>query len=114
MKCLGFTFFEKDQLDPSVLVPLSQAKRHETVEAEYARRQSEELKRQSDGSIDKKVDGKEGDSELGQATNQVLSRYTIEGLRQEVTSEVGPSGQDTSYDCEFYDGREVCKADHEQ
>lgn len=114
MKFLGFAFFEKDQPDPSVLVPLSQAKRHETVEAEYARRQSEEQKCQSDGSIDKKVNGKNGDSELGLTTNRMLSPYTIEGLRQEVTSEVGPSGQDTSYDCEFCHGGEVCKADRKQ
>ena len=42
MKFLSFTFFEKDSPDPSVLIPLTQAKRHETVEAEYARRQSAE------------------------------------------------------------------------
>ena len=107
MKFLSFTFFEKDKPDPFVLVPLAQAKRHETVEAEYARRQSVEQRRQSDTCVGKGLNGKKygSESELGRSANPLHSPYTIEGLREEVTNDVATSGHDTAYDCEFCCGR---------
>jgi hypothetical protein len=107
MKFLSFTFFEKDKPDPSVLVSLAQAKRHETVEAEYAGRQSAEQRRQSDTYAGKGLSGKKdgSESELGRSTNPLHSPYTIEGLREEVTNDLATSGHDTAYDCEFCGGR---------
>jgi hypothetical protein len=108
MKFLGFTFFEKDKPDPSVLIPLSQAKRHETVEAEYARRQSEEERRPGSGGrkgLNGKKDG--SDSELGRSTSPLRSPYTIEGLREEVTNDLA-TGHDTAYDCESCMAEEAC------
>jgi hypothetical protein len=101
MKFLGLEFFTKDAPDPSVLVPLAQAKRHSTVEADYARRRSEEGHRVSNADDKDPGAKKDGsDSELGRADSPAHSMYSIEGLREECMRDVVASGQDSSYDCE--------------
>lgn len=100
--------FAKESVDkyPGVLVPLAQAKRHETVEAEYARRYSSEGQRP--GSLSKKEDSADekgadaqGNLETGHTRPVWNGQYTIEGLRAEINEDVAASGHDSSYDCEF-------------
>lgn len=105
------SLFTKDHVDnyQGVLVPLSSAKRHPTVEAEYARRRSAEG-RNSDGTPgtpvqEKKVEGKGSDTEDGvmRTTSANYSPYTIEGLRAEIMEDADSgSGGDTAYDRKFY------------
>jgi hypothetical protein len=102
MKFPGLEFFEKEELDQSVLVPLSQAKRHKVVEAEYARRHSEEQKHQGalgDGKDTK--DGSESEEGVMRMSSLEYSPYTIEGLRAEVMEDMKTNGYDTAYDSEF-------------
>ena len=98
MKYLGLEFFEEDKLDPNVLVPLSQAKRHQVVEVEYQRRQSEEKNRSGDGR-DKK-DGSESEESGLTMSSAEYSPYTIKGLRAEVMEDMKNSGHDSVYDSE--------------
>lgn len=101
MKFLGITLFEKDSVDKyeGVLVPLATAQRHPTVEAEYARRHSEEGER-SEGS-DQPTAVKDDEAKAGQSTanREWNGTYTIEGLREEVMDDVGAGGHDSAYDC---------------
>ena len=79
-----------------VLVPLANAQRHSTVEADYARRRSEDEQNHSDGDL---ASGKkEADEKAGVNPNSVGAMYTVEGLRKEIEAEVGAGGADTSYD----------------
>lgn len=108
--------FQKESVDNyhGVLVPLSQAKRHESVEAEYARRFSHDGARPGSASGSKKKDsdddgaaapGGKGDEETGRGAPAGAiwdGAYTVEMLREEVTNDVAASGHDTAYDCEFY------------
>jgi hypothetical protein len=101
--------FQKESVDnyPGVLVPLAHARRHHTVEAEYARRYSQE----GEAAAPEASDSKKGASEDGKEAENVrdveASRlrgvwdrtYTIEGLREEVNEDVAASGHDSSYDC---------------
>jgi len=79
-----------------VLVPLANAQRHSTVEAEYARRRSEDAANRSDGDI---AQGKkEADEKASVSPNNNSAMYTVEGLRNEIAAEVGAGGADTPYD----------------
>ena len=103
--------FQKESLDnyQGVLVPLAQAKRHETVEAEYARRFSHDGRPVSP-TPSKKNDSPDGgrapdgkvDEEGARAPAGGIwdGAYTVEMLREEVTNDVAASGHDTAYDCE--------------
>ena len=99
--------FQKESVDnyQGVLVPLATAQRHPTVAAEYARRQSAEgpsSDEVADGPAKKeKTTTSANDSENGvmRTTSAGYSPYTIEGLRAEVTEEVGAGGYDSAYDC---------------
>jgi len=99
--------FQKESIDnyQGVLVPLAQAQRHPTVAAEYARRRSAE-----GGSSDEVADDSakkakittgadDGENGVIRTTSAGYSPYTIEGLRAEVTEEVGAGGYDNAYDC---------------
>jgi hypothetical protein len=102
MKFLGANFFEKDKLDSNVLVPLSQAQRHKTVEAEYQRRQSEEQMRQAGlGEGKDKKDGSDTEKQARPLSSSLHSPYTIEGLRAEVMEDMRNSGHDSVYDSEL-------------
>lgn len=102
MKFLGANFFEKDKLDSNVLVPLSQAQRHKTVEAEYQRRQSEEQMRQAGlGEGKDKKDGSDTEKRARPLSSSLHSPYTIEGLRAEVMEDMRTSGHDSVYDSEL-------------
>jgi hypothetical protein len=99
--------FQKASVDnyQGVLVPLAQAQRHPTVAAEYARRRSAEGRSSDEVAVDpakkdKTTTGAD-DSENGvmRTTSAGYSPYTIEGLRAEVTEEVGAGGHDIAYDC---------------
>lgn len=100
--------FRKESVDnyQGVLVPLAQAKRHQTVEAEYARRFSSEGVGNSISPPGEKKDG-EGklvvDDEEGNAPARARvwdGSYTVEMLRDEVNADIAASGHDSSYDCE--------------
>jgi hypothetical protein len=92
----------KDYQD--VLVPLANAPRHPTVEAEYARRRSAE-RHGSVGDLTgaKKEARNENSGEEGvmRTTSHNYSPYTIEGLRVEVVEDLASSGHDSSYDCKL-------------
>jgi hypothetical protein len=98
-----------------VLVPLSRAKRHETVEAEYARRYSLEgrpispsgSKKDEDAQKDKAIDEETGAPTQSRVWDGV---YTVETLREEVNADVAASGHDSSYDCEYIPGEVPCNA----
>lgn len=91
--------FQKETISKyeGVLVPLEQAQRHSTVEADYARRRSAEGAADTDSGR-KHAEGKEGTSaEEGRHTG-VWNPYTIEGLRAEVNEDVVASGHNSAYD----------------
>lgn len=100
--------FHKDSVNDyqDVLVPLDQAQRHPSVEAEYARRRSADGKNgESDG--EKKVrplNASENSGEEGvmRTSSTNYSPHTVEGLRAEVMEDVAASGHDTAYDCKLY------------
>jgi hypothetical protein len=103
--------FQKEAVDnyQGVLVPLAQAKRHETVEAEYARRYSQEgrgLSPSGSKKDDDAQDNKAVDEEGAAPTRPRVwdGVYTIETLREEVNADAATSGHDTSYDCEYSRG----------
>jgi hypothetical protein len=90
---------QKDSIDDykGVLVPLSQANRHPTVAAEYARRRSNEGRSENSDDLTYGPGPKpeeEGDV-MVTAGNDM---YTIDGLRAEVQNE---SEGDSAYDCEL-------------
>ena len=115
MKFRGISFFEKNKLDPNVLVPLSQARRHKTVEAEYQRRQSEEQKRQAEFGDDKtKKDGSDCEQGVRSLSSSEYSPYTIEGLRAEVMEDMRAGGHGSAYDSKFSGGKRCVVADSEQ
>lgn len=107
--------FQKETVDlyPGVLVPLAQAKRHETVEAEYARRYSLEgrpasaaSKKEDGGDVDggapetkeskeTKLADEEGSPTRSRAWDGV---YTVDMLRDEINADVAASGHDGAYD----------------
>jgi hypothetical protein len=92
----------KDYQD--VLVPLANAPRHPTVEAEYARRRSAERPGNvGDLTGAKKEARNENSGEEGvmRTTSHNYSPYTIEGLRAEVVEDLASSGHDSSYDCKL-------------
>jgi len=80
---------------PGVLVPLANAQRHSTVEADYARRRSEDEQNRSDGDLAPK---KDADEKAPVDLNSDRAMYTVEGLRREIESEAVPGGVDTPYD----------------
>ena len=84
-------------------MPLAQAKRHETVEAEYARRFSQEGGGLSPSGSKKEDDNKAVDEEGAAPTRSRVwdGAYTVEMLRDEVNSDVAASGHDSAYDCEY-------------
>jgi hypothetical protein len=93
-----------------VLVPLSQAKRHSTIEAEYARRKSAEKLPTADSAnptdpndpppdYEKKDDG--GEEGVIRTNGAGYDPYTLEGLRAEVNEDVAASGHDSAYDRKF-------------
>lgn len=94
---------------PGVLVPLAHAKRHPTVEAEYARRYSQEGEAAASEASDSKKraseDGKEAENVADVEASRVRGvwdgTYTIEGLREEINEDVAASGHDSAYDCKF-------------
>jgi hypothetical protein len=104
--------FQKESIDnyQGVLVPLATAQRHPTVAAEYARRRSAEGRSvsaesrappnydaaQKDKDASKSDDGEGG---IMRTTSAGYSPYTVEGLRAEVTEEVGAGGSNSAYDC---------------
>lgn len=98
--------FQKETVDnyQGVLVPLAQAKRHETVEAEYARRFSQDgpglgvsPPNEKKDDENKKVD-EEG---AAPARSRVWDgTYTVEMLRDEINNDVSTSGRDSAYDRE--------------
>jgi hypothetical protein len=98
--------FHKDSVKDyqDVLVPLANAQRHPTVEAEYARRRSAEG-HGSTGDFNgaKKEVRNESSGEEGvmRTTSHKYSPYTIEGLRAEVVEDLASSGHDSSYDCKL-------------
>lgn len=98
--------FQKESVDnyQGVLVPLAQAKRHQTVEAEYARRYSLEGGGLSPSGSKKEDDTKAVDEEGAAPTRSRVwdGVYTVEMLREEVNSDVAASGHDSSYDCEYF------------
>lgn len=96
--------FRKESVNnyQGVLVPLAQAKRHESVEAEYARRFSGEGAGISPPSEKKDGEEKAVDEEGNAPTRARVwdGSYTVEMLRDEVNADVSASGHDSSYDCE--------------
>jgi hypothetical protein len=98
--------FHKDSVKDyqDVLVPLANAPRHPTVEAEYARRRSAEA-HGSVGGVNgaKKGARNENSGEEGviRTTGHNYSPYTIEGLRAEVVEDLASNGRDSSYDCKL-------------
>jgi hypothetical protein len=100
--------FRKETVEnyQGVQVPLSRAKRHETVAAEYARRYSLEgrasspsgSKKDEDAQTDKVIDEDTGAPTRPRVWDGV---YTVETLREEVNADVAASGQDSSYDREY-------------
>lgn len=106
--------FQKESVDlyPGVLVPLAQAKRHESVEADYARRYSLEgrsvspagSKKEADGVPESKVLDEEGKPTRSRAWDGV---YTVEMLREEVNSDVAASGLNSSYDGMYFPSRAI-------
>lgn len=107
--------FQKETVDlyPGVLVPLANANRHPSVAAEYARRHSNDARAQrssTDGvpnaDKDKENNVARKPSDDGEATLRTssvgYSPYTIEGLRAEVSEEIGAGEKaNSSYDCTF-------------
>lgn len=87
-----------------VLVPLAQARRHPTVEADYARRYSEEGRAlsPSPAKTDDSLDVRPSDEEADILPHSGVwnGEYTLEGLRDEINADVAASGHDSSYDCE--------------
>ena len=106
---------QKDSVDDyqGVLVPLSQASRHQSVIAEYQRRRSAEGRADANdvatfGPGQTKVEtgsnGEKTKTELGRGSGSESdseSPYTLEGLRAEVHEDVAASGHDTAYDCKY-------------
>jgi hypothetical protein len=101
--------FRKDSLKDcqDVLIPLANAPRHPTVEAEYACRRSGEGHNSNTAKYDtmKKEDGtpnssqSSGEEGVMRTSSTNYSSYTIEGLRAEVMEDVAASGHDSAYDC---------------
>lgn len=100
--------FKKDSVNDyqGVLVPLSQAARHPTVAAEYARKKSAEGARNSTEHVGKNDESEGKDVGTGRAeegvirtTGDAYSPYTIEGLKAEVFKDITASGHDSTYDC---------------
>ena len=105
------SLFHKDSVNDyhNVLVPLEKARRHPTVEAEYARRRSAEGHDKNADLDDSKneagpVNASESSGEEGvmRTSSANYSPYTIEGLRAEVMEDVTASGHDSAYDCELF------------
>ena len=84
-----------------MLVPLSNAKRHDRVEAEYARRLSEEAASLSDSGVSCVAAGKAGSDEELRAPGGIWHTYTVESLRAQVNEDVAASGYDIAYDREL-------------
>ena len=80
---------------PGVLVPLANAQRHSTVEADYARRRSEDAQNNSDGDL--AAGKKEADEKAGVNPNSEGAMYTVEGLRKEIEADAA-GAVDTPYD----------------
>ncbi|TAQ90923.1 hypothetical protein B7494_g819 [Chlorociboria aeruginascens] len=94
------SLFHKTSVDDytGVLVPLSQASRHPTVAAEYARRQSADSDRGSGNTNKGKRRVEEGEETVLRTGSAGYSPYTIEGLKAEVNEDLAASGHDTAYD----------------
>jgi hypothetical protein len=97
--------FRKDSVNDyqDVLVPLANAQRHPTAEAEHASRRPAEGHDGNTASYDKKEDGPLNFSESSgkgvmRTSSANYSPYTIEGLRAECMEDVTASGHDSSYD----------------
>lgn len=92
----------KDYQD--VLVPLANAPRHPTVEAEYARLGSAEAHGSVgdlNGAKEEAGDENSGEEGVMRTTSHNYIPYTIEGLRAEVVEDLASSGHDSSYDCKL-------------
>ena len=109
MKFLGLGFNKKEKLDPSVVIPLDQTKRHKSVEEKYqecqARRSEEQ---QCEGGVvgdhkDKK-DGSESEGGVMRTSSMEYHPNTIEGLRAEVEKDMKKNGHDSTYESEFCTG----------
>lgn len=102
--------FQKESVNnyTNILVPLANAKRHDTVIADYERRRSAEnlaprassltssdAKKESDAGVGAGADVGRNEKSLG---NGVYSPNTIEGLRAEVYEDMARSGEDSAYD----------------
>jgi hypothetical protein len=114
--------FRKDSINDyqDVLVPLANAQRHPTVEAEYARRRSAEGQSKNDNTPGFATTKKEGplhanetsgEEGVMRTSSQNYSPYTIEGLRAEVMEDVAASGHDSAYDCKLFLAPEGLVAD---
>jgi hypothetical protein len=84
---------------PGVLISLSEAKRHDTVEADYARRRSEEASWSEDSGVSRVAKSDEEGTKTPRSV--IWHAYTVESLRAEVNGDVAASGHDSAYDCEF-------------
>jgi hypothetical protein len=100
-------FGHKDSVNDftDVLVPMTDAKRHPDVIAEYQRRVSKEGARPDaadvTGANDEKKDGRLSDTEGGlpRTSSGTYSPYTVEGLKAEIHEDVSASEHNTAYDC---------------
>ncbi|KAE9375505.1 MFS general substrate transporter [Stipitochalara longipes BDJ] len=101
------SLFHKDSVNDyqDVLVPLQKARRHPTVEAEYARRRSAEghggtgdfagVKKEAGALNTYESSGEEG---IMRTSSANYSSYTVDGLRTEVMEDVAAGGHDNAYD----------------
>ncbi|KAL3422573.1 MFS-type transporter PB1E7.08c 3 [Phlyctema vagabunda] len=86
---------------PGVLVPLSQAKRHPTVAAEYARQRSLAAPRSNSSETEVDAHGKSASKEESGLSNPnfgLHSPNTLEGLKAEIHHDMAAGGTNTPYD----------------
>lgn len=93
--------FAKETVDnyPGVLVPLAQAKRHQTVIAKYASQSSDSSEKGSISVKKASIDAEPTVSSTVGASN--YDAYTVQGIEWEVDNDTDAGSHDTVYDREL-------------